>query len=314
MNNLVKISAAEYGLEEKKAQQISDMFKPMLDKMVDLEKEYNEFALLEISEDTCKKAKELRSKFVKVRTGTAKIHKELKTFYLQGGRFVDGWKNAQIMASGDIEKKLKDIEEHYLNIEKEKIAKLQAKREQEVLLYTDISSNSHLGEMLDCVWDNYILGLKLVHEAKIKAAEEERQKQIEEEQKRIEEDKAIREENERIKQELIEKEAEVEKERKEARKKEVEQEKEHQRLIEIERREIREKEIELKAITDKEAQKKQIEKEALEQELKKGDKEKYEDLKNDLKSITEKYSFKSEKYKSSFQKIIQMIDHIINSK
>ena len=107
---LVKINPSDYGLEEQKAKEISDMFKPMLDKMVDLEKRYNEVISLEIQPETCKKAKELRLEYVKVRTGTATIHKELKAFYLQGGRFVDGWKNAQLMASQGIEEKLINIE------------------------------------------------------------------------------------------------------------------------------------------------------------------------------------------------------------
>ncbi len=38
MNELVKINAKDYGLEESKAKQISDMFKPMLDLVADLEK------------------------------------------------------------------------------------------------------------------------------------------------------------------------------------------------------------------------------------------------------------------------------------
>lgn len=36
MNEIVKISASEYGLDEKKATQIKQMFDPMLNKMVEL--------------------------------------------------------------------------------------------------------------------------------------------------------------------------------------------------------------------------------------------------------------------------------------
>ena len=99
INSIVKINPADYGLTETKAKEIEAMFKPMLQKMVELEEEYNEVVKLEINKDTCTKAKELRLKYVKVRTGTASIHKELKAFYLNGGRFVDGWKNAQLFAS-----------------------------------------------------------------------------------------------------------------------------------------------------------------------------------------------------------------------
>ena len=80
--DLVKINPAEYGLEETKATQISEMFKPMLDKMVELEGEYNEVVALEVDADAVDRAKELRLRYVKIRTGTAAIHKDLKAFYL----------------------------------------------------------------------------------------------------------------------------------------------------------------------------------------------------------------------------------------
>jgi len=42
--------------------------------------------------------KELRLKYMKIRTATLDIHKKQKAFYLAGGRFVDGWMNASLMA------------------------------------------------------------------------------------------------------------------------------------------------------------------------------------------------------------------------
>ena len=59
---IVKINASEYGLTETKAKEIEAMFKPMLDKMVELEEEFNQIAGLEINEGTCYKARELRLK------------------------------------------------------------------------------------------------------------------------------------------------------------------------------------------------------------------------------------------------------------
>ena len=124
-NELVVLKAADYGLEETKAQEIQATFMPMLEKMTELEKEYNLIIQKDINEELCTEAKTLRLKYVKVRTGTADIHRKLKDFYLKGGRFVDGWKNAQIMASEGMESRLKEIENHYENIEKERITKLQ---------------------------------------------------------------------------------------------------------------------------------------------------------------------------------------------
>lgn len=79
---LLKIKAADYGLAETKAKEISKMFKPMLEKMEALEEKSNHILSLPMDPETCVLAKEVRLEYVKVRTGTATIHKELKAFYL----------------------------------------------------------------------------------------------------------------------------------------------------------------------------------------------------------------------------------------
>lgn len=190
MNEIVKIDPKEYGLEETKAKQIEEAFRPMLEKMTELEAEYNEVAKLEISEETCKKAKELRLKYVKVRTGTANIHKDLKAFYLAGGRFVDGWKNAQLFASQGIEDKLKLIEDYYENLEKERIVKLQEQRASVLTKYEVDPIPANLGSMSEMVWANFLVGTKTNYEAQ-KEAERKAEEQ------RIKMEKSFRLHNER---------------------------------------------------------------------------------------------------------------------
>lgn len=110
---VVAVDHKEYGVSETIANDVKAQFQPMLDKMAELENEYNEVVKLDPENpETAKKAKELRNKFVKIRTGTEKIHKEQKDFYLKAGRFIDGWKNAQIFASSGKEKKLLEIENY----------------------------------------------------------------------------------------------------------------------------------------------------------------------------------------------------------
>jgi len=179
--SIVKLNPQEYGLTETKAKEIEAMFRPMLDRMVELEMEFNEIIKLEITEETCRKARELRLKYVKVRTGTAAIHKELKDFYLKGGRFVDGWRNAQLFASQGLEEKLSSIENYYENLEKKRIAKLQEKRASELEGYEVDFIPDNLGQMSNSVWQNFILGTKTNYEARKEAerkAEKERQEQI----------------------------------------------------------------------------------------------------------------------------------------
>ena len=94
-NQLIVINPQKFGLEKTEAQKIEAVFTPMLDKMVELEKEYNRVTGFLISPEVVQMAKELRLKYVKVRTGTDEIHKTAKAYYLAGGRFVDAWRNAQ---------------------------------------------------------------------------------------------------------------------------------------------------------------------------------------------------------------------------
>ena len=163
--NLVKIKAADYGLTETKAADIAKLFKPMLDKMVELEDEFNEVIQKDMTEDLIPEAKALRKKYVAVRTGTAAIHKELKSFYLQGGRFVDGWKSAQIMAGSEHEAKLKAIETHYIDLERKRIKELAEHRAVEALKYE--FEEPHLGffgAMTEQSWPPFLEGLRVAHQ------------------------------------------------------------------------------------------------------------------------------------------------------
>ena len=81
---LVKINPEEFGLDKNEAEQVKNVFVPMLDKMEAMEEEYNRIIKLDITDENCKLAKELRLKFVKIRTGTADIHKKAKEYYLNG--------------------------------------------------------------------------------------------------------------------------------------------------------------------------------------------------------------------------------------
>ncbi len=159
-NSIVQIDHAEFGLEEKKAAQIQAVFAPMLQKMVDLEDEYNEVIQLPMGFETSETAKELRLKYVSIRTETAKIHKETKAFYLNGGRFVDGWKNAQLFASEGIEDKLKNIEKHHELKEQARKDALEVDRLALLEPYEVETEHLQLGEMAEDLWENYFKGIQ----------------------------------------------------------------------------------------------------------------------------------------------------------
>ena len=216
-NNLVKIDPKEYGLAENTAKLVEDAFKPMLSKMTDLENEYNEIVKQEISEDLCKEAKSLRLQYVKVRTGTAAIHKSQKALYLAGGRFVDGWKNAQLFASQGKEEDLSGIENHYINIENVRIAELQETRTCILQKYDVDYFPTDLGNMDAEVWENYIAGVSLSYNQKLLAEKEAEQARVEAEQKAIAEQEAIRIENARLKKAQVKREKEIQIEQQKAR-------------------------------------------------------------------------------------------------
>ena len=158
---IIKLDPKEYGLEESKAKQISEMFTPMLNKMVELEEEANEvFSMDKTTEEAAKKSKEVRLKYVKVRTGTAEIHKAQKAFYLAGGRFIDGWKNAQILASQGIEEKLLEVENYAESIRKQEIEKLFVERS-EILTNLRIEViPSNVGYFDDELWNTFLSGAR----------------------------------------------------------------------------------------------------------------------------------------------------------
>jgi len=182
---IMVVNPKDFGIEENRAKSIQAAFVPMLDKMVKLEDEYNQIIKLDIDEETCKQAKDLRKKYVKVRTGTAAIHKEQKAFYLSAGRFIDSWKTTQLSTSQGIEEKLSNIENHFENIKKAEIARLQIERAGEFAKYGGVVIPGNLGEMMEDIWNNFIAGTKLNHEtqqAAEKKAESDRIERIHKEE------------------------------------------------------------------------------------------------------------------------------------
>ena len=209
---LLKINPQDFGLTDETAVNISQQFQPMLNKMVELEQEFNVIVQMPIeNNETSKKAKELRLRYVKLRTATADIHKQQKSFYLNGGRFVDGWKNAQIFASQGKEERLEKIEKYFENLEKERIEAIHNERVAVISKYMDVG-NVQFGTMDEDVWIAYLSAKKQSYEQLMEAQlETERQKKIKE-QEEIKERERIRIENEklRLEAEAIRQEAENE--------------------------------------------------------------------------------------------------------
>ena len=247
-NQMIKVDAAKFGLDEIKAREIEAAFLPMINKMTELEKELNKVMKLEISPETCERAKALRLQYVNVRAGTDKIHKAEKAYYRAGGLFIDGWKNAQIFASQGIEEKLKLIEKHYENIERERIAKLEEKRQALLAPYIDTDCIAvDLGKMDDAIWENFLAGSRTGYETRMAAEKQAETDRVAEDQKQARALAAQQKENAKLKKEAAKRDAAAEQERKKA---EAERE-----AIEEQARADREK-ADRKAVRDKKAKEK----------------------------------------------------------
>lgn len=216
-----KVDPKEYGLEEKKANEMISGLNITIEERQILEDAYIDVIDLEVTEENLPTFKELRLKIVKNRTqGIEKWHKTNKAFYLAGGRFVDAIKNKESLVNEQMESKLLEAEKHFENLEKERITQLQ--KERSILLYEYVADahERELSSMDEDVWNAYLSTKKQTYldEQEVKA-EAERQR-IEAERIEAERIEAQRVENERLKKEAEEREKEIEKERLEARKKE----------------------------------------------------------------------------------------------
>ena len=224
MNELT-ITKELSGLDKSKAKQIEAVFAPMVKMLKEFEAVFNKIEALEMSRDTCIKAKRLRLDISKVRTDADKARKVHKEEYLRAGNAIQGVYNILKFAVADKEEKLKNIETHYERIEEENAKRLQVEREAELLKYDVDGGALALGDMDDVVWNNFLSGTKGNHEAVIAAEKKAEGERIAAERKEAEEREKMRIENEQLKEEAAEaaevkeaedREAEVERQAQEA--------------------------------------------------------------------------------------------------
>jgi hypothetical protein len=230
---LIVVDPKEYGLGASEAKQVEAVFTPMIEKMKDLEDDFNAVTDLPMDPATCKKAQILRMKYVKIRTATAEIHKTAKAYYRAGGLFVDAWKNAQAFAAGEKEAVLAKIEKHYELIEQEKTEKLTAERQEALAPYVVDTSFFDLAGMSQAGFDQLLSSSKLAFEAQKKAEEDAEAARVADEKRKAEEAEVERIKNVKRDAELAElkqKEADAEAERLATEAQEAEQKKADDRL------------------------------------------------------------------------------------
>lgn len=252
-----------FGIEPEKAQEMVSGLSAVIAEREVLKNAYIDVINLPITTENLSTFKELRLKFVKVRTSIDKWHKVNKAFYLAGGRFVDAIKNKEIGYSEEMESKLMDAEKFFENQEKERLATLKKEREELLQPFVD-NLPGGLEDLDQDVFDSFLETKKKAHADKLESERLEAERIEKERLDREKEIEAQRVENLLLKAEAEAKEKEQAKERAilEAEKKAIADKAEKERKIEAD------KQAKIQAEKDAEIKKEREAKEKLEAEAK----------------------------------------------
>jgi len=166
-----------FGIEPNKAQEmVSGLSVTIAERQV-LKDAYIDVIQLEINAENLPAFKELRLKFVKIRTSIDKWHKANKAFYLAGGRFVDAIKNKEIAETEEIEAKLMEAEKFFERQEAAKAKELNDFRISKISPWVENAEQMDFKEFSDEDFEDFVFGKKMKQEQRIEAerlAEEQR--------------------------------------------------------------------------------------------------------------------------------------------
>ena len=259
-NQIVKINASDYGLDETRANELIKNLPQIITERDVFVSQFDEVIRLDIEDPvTAKKARDLRLRIRDNRTKGIEVwHKTTKDYFLKGGQFVDAIKRKEIAVNERMETDLEKIEKYQENLERERTEKLRADRLEMIRPYTEIEPLA-FGHMEQAVFDSMLQGFKVAHEARVVAEKKAEEERITKEKAEAEERERIRLENIRLQKEAEERERQITAEREKVRK--------EQEAKEAELKKEREKaEAERKALEDK-ARKEREERERLEAEI-----------------------------------------------
>lgn len=171
---IIKVNPEEYGIEAKKASELTGNLPQIKSERDILSQRYEEVVKMDIENpETAKIARELRLKIRDNRTkGIDVWHKTTKDFFLKGGQFVDAIKRVEIAVNQRMEENLESIEKYFENKEKERKAKLNEERLSILEPYSEfVPFGINFGEISEEEFTKILNGSKLQFEAKV---EEER--------------------------------------------------------------------------------------------------------------------------------------------
>tara|TARA_R110000737_G_scaffold47093_1_gene66955 strand:- start:3584 stop:4624 length:1041 start_codon:yes stop_codon:yes gene_type:complete len=334
------IKAEDFGLTAKQGIEISSKFAILEEEKKAIVFQYNEIIKKDLTAELSIEAKVLDSKMQKHLKSKKDIHTANKSFFLNGGRFVDSIYNVEKVEFDLMRDNTKKIKNYAEDLEKETIEALRLERAELLSEFVDDAYDRVLTNMEEDVWLMYLASKKKIHLDLIKQElenEKERQRLIEEEKaekKRIELENAklLEEANQRAK--LAEEKVALQL----AQQKKIDAENLAKQKVIDDKRIAEEKLAEIarvakqKVIDDRIAKEKiesdKIKKElevkkqeelylieskklAFQNELKKGDVEKVFDLIKSLETIKTQFTFKSEASIKMFQDVSVLLDKVI---
>lgn len=182
----MKIETAELSqIEPSEAAAIKNTFEPMVEMLQGFEERFKELLKEKeengIDDKITEKAKRLRLDIAQVRIQTGKLKDKQKEYIKLKDKAIMGVHNILVYAVKEKEDVLKSIEDHFDNIERERMAKLQAERVEELSKYVEDAEERNLGEMEEDVWEAYRDRKKSQwedeQEAKRKAQEEQEERE-----------------------------------------------------------------------------------------------------------------------------------------
>lgn len=213
MNEVLKVDAAEYGIEQTVANDLTTGLRPVLDERKLLIDRFEQVKDLPMTEENVTVFRELRLKFRDNRTkGINKWHETTKQMPLRMGQLIDAIKRVEVQTNETHEEILERGEKHFENLERQRIDAVRSNRWYVLSAYMDVEPQG-LGVMADQTFDMLIAGARTAHEAKVQAEIKAEEDRIAREKAEAEARESQRLENMRLKAEADVREAAIAEER-----------------------------------------------------------------------------------------------------
>jgi len=177
---LETVSYEEFGLNKDFAAKLVSGLETHLAERELLKESYLALIPQEVTKETAKEARELRLKIAKNRTKGINVwHRTEKDVHLAASKLLDAVKRKEVAVNQDWEEKLLAVENHFENLEKERIENLEKERIEEIAKFGVEGETLHLGSMPDAVWDNFLTGTRAKFEKdEAEKAENERKQNL----------------------------------------------------------------------------------------------------------------------------------------